>query len=1019
MSTQRELVEQLFEAALTFSPSERNAFLEMRCGGDAELRRKIEDLLAEDARAGSFLKHPPFHLLRDSVSNPRTHEATRPLSHDGIPRGERPEGQLRPGDVLGRRFKVLRYLNRGGMGEVYEAWDSDLGEVVAIKTIRSGLMSDPTIVDYFKEEVKQARKIAHPNVCRVYDLYSHENNPADRIWFLAMQLLDGVTLSEQLRHGGAFSLKDAFCLIQQLVCGLAAAHELGVVHRDFKSANIMLVSAAGGKTKAVITDFGLARRINATGAFTSGHGGEGTPAYVAPEQWCDGVAGPSADQYALGVVICEMILGERPTPARLDGPQLLPARLPAGRKIEDRWERVIGRCLEVKPEDRYGSVTEILPALDPPRRLGTTLRWLAAAIGLPILAAAGVLLVARLNRVPAIQDLTQITPLESLSADPSLSSDGKTIAYSSNKQDEANVDIWVQHVPDIPGTSVRLTSDPATDGEPSLSPDGRTVIFRSERAGGGLYISDAAGGGDRLLVKGGRGPRFSPDGRSIVYWTGDDNMVIASGHINVMDLVKGVDVDITPDKIADARQPIWNSDGRHILFNGCPKGRESLPDCFDWWATTKDGRELHLTDAKKSLEAKGLKQIGEFGGWYGGTVLFSAGAEEEVRVDSGVCKFCTRHREVMHLWELDISPKDSIVKGTPRELPDDARVAVTSSSLARNILAFTDLPTAFNVWRIDYGSNPITAYKVTQDADPDDNPYISQNGRWLAFIRGSASDRGVWIRNMMSGKEIPFPVPGSSKRAPIISNDAATVIYETVYASPKPKPKTDIPAIFLARSGTEPSRLCTSCRNPTGWFNSEAGFFYSNASMSQVMMYSFGDRQSKTLLSKQGAYLGEATWSPANEYLLFTASTKSVSGNDGKGNGANENGMTSQIFAAHFPHGAKVPDSKWIPITDSSESSEKPRWSGDGKTIFYLSNRDGFWCIWRRRFDPTSPQIVGNPVAVKHYHGSALSPYPVASYLFNLSVAGDSLYLNVAHISGTIYTGQIERQKYLPKSLDR
>jgi len=84
-----------------------------------------------------------------------------------------------------------------------------------------------------------------------------------------------------------------------------------------------------------------------------------------------------------------------------------------------------------------------------------------------------------------------------------------------------------------------------------------------------------------------------------------------------------------------------------------------------------------------------------------------------------------------------------------------------------------------------------------------------------------------------------------------------------------------------------------------------------------------------------------------------------------------------------------------------------------------LSNRDGFWCIWRRRFDPTSPQIVGNPVAVKHYHGSALSPYPVASYLFNLSVAGDSLYLNVAHISGTIYTGQIERQKYLPKSLDR
>ena len=1011
MATPRELVEQLFEAALTLSPPERNAFLDKSCGSDTELRRKVEDLLEEDARAGSFLEHPPFHLLHDLVSNSHTDKATQSLSRDGITQGERSEGRLRPGEFLSGRFEVLRFLNRGGMGEVYEAWDSDLRETVALKTIRSGRMSDPTIVDYFKEEVKQARQIAHPNVCRVYDLYSHGNNPADRIWFLAMQLLDGVTLSEHLRDTGPFSRKDAYGLIQQLVSGLAAAHELGVVHRDVKSANVMLVPAPGGKIRAVITDFGLAKRITAAAPFTSGRGGEGTPAYVAPEQWRRGDAGPQADQYALGVVICEMITGERPIPAKLDGPEPLPARLPAGRKIEDRWERVIRRCLEVKPEDRFGSVLEILPALDPQRRPGSTSRWLAAVVGLPITAAAVVLLVARVNLAPAIQNLKQITPLGSLSANPSLSSDGKTIAYSSNKGDKENVDIWIQH---LPGAAVQITSDPATDDEPSLSPDGHTVVFRSERAGGGIYISDAAGGGERLLVKGGRGPRFSPDGRSIIYWTGDDNMVVASGRIYLLNLASGMPVQLATE-FTDAREPIWNSDGYHILFNGCSKGSETLPDCFEWWVTTTKGDNPHPTGAKHLLDLQQLKQIGDFGGWYGDTVLFSAGTEE--KVDSDACKFCSTHREVMHLWELDISPKDSAVKGKPRELPDDARVAVTSSSLARNVVAFTDLPTAFNIWRIDYGHNPAQpkADIITQDADLDNNPYISQNGRWLTFIRGSASDRGVWIRNMTSGKEFPFPVPGSSKSAPIISNDGSTLLYE---AREKTREKP-IPAIYVARSGTEPSRLCAVCRNPTGWFDDKGGFFHSDASMSQVMMYSFRDRQSRAILSKQGAYVAEATWSPANEYLLFTVSTKSGNGNGGNENDADEGAMNSQVFVAHFPLGAKVPDSMWIPITDSSESSEKPRWSGDGKTIFYLSNRDSFWCVWGRHFDPASRRIVGNPFVVQHYHEPAFSPYPVASYLFNLSVAGDLLYLNVAHISGTIYTGQIERQKYLPKSLDR
>ena len=141
-----------------------------------------------------------------------------------------------PGDLIANRFEILRFLSRGGMGEVYEAWDLELKERVALKAIRPEIALYADVLERFKREVKQARGISHPNVCRVHELFSHEPNPDVKVWFLSMEFLEGVTLSDHLRHHGPMPTSSAFELVEQMVHGLIAAHALGVIHRDFKLA---------------------------------------------------------------------------------------------------------------------------------------------------------------------------------------------------------------------------------------------------------------------------------------------------------------------------------------------------------------------------------------------------------------------------------------------------------------------------------------------------------------------------------------------------------------------------------------------------------------------------------------------------------------------------------------------------------------------------------------------------------------------------------------------------------------
>jgi DNA-binding response OmpR family regulator len=293
------------------------------------------------------------------------------------------ESVFQTGDVVAFRFRIVRYLARGGMGELYEAEDLELRERVALKTILSTIADDERSILLFKREVHLARQVTHPNVCRIYDVFRHRpsgaDGPALEVVFLAMELLHGETLADKLHRDGRLQTTDILPIARQMAAGLAAAHRVGVVHRDFKSHNVMLVKpdASDQEMRVVVTDFGLARRSSqdeTTGfSLSLADTGEisGTPAYMAPEQVEGDAVTPATDVYAFGVVLYELVTGTWPfvadTPIRTAIKRLHEAPTPPRVHVPDvnpRWEATILRCLARQPGDRFASLGEVVASLE-------------------------------------------------------------------------------------------------------------------------------------------------------------------------------------------------------------------------------------------------------------------------------------------------------------------------------------------------------------------------------------------------------------------------------------------------------------------------------------------------------------------------------------------------------------------------------------------------------------------------------------------------------------------------------
>jgi serine/threonine protein kinase len=283
---------------------------------------------------------------------------------------------FQPGMLVGKRYRIVQFIARGGMGEVYEAFDQDLHERVALKTVNSTVSDSPRAAHLLKGEVQTARRVSHPNVCRIYDFGTHlMHKSGAQISFLTMEFVEGETLGQRIRLGGALPIPEAQKLARQLLHGLSAAHDAHVLHRDFKSDNVMLRNGADDDICPLIMDFGLARALNRDskqGSSSSNGALVGTFSNIAPEQLEGKLHSKASDVYAFGVVWFEMLTGElpfesssSPAVAVLDRVRrAAPAPSSRNPSIPRELDALVLGCLRRSPKERYRTAGEVLAALD-------------------------------------------------------------------------------------------------------------------------------------------------------------------------------------------------------------------------------------------------------------------------------------------------------------------------------------------------------------------------------------------------------------------------------------------------------------------------------------------------------------------------------------------------------------------------------------------------------------------------------------------------------------------------------
>jgi tetratricopeptide (TPR) repeat protein/tRNA A-37 threonylcarbamoyl transferase component Bud32 len=345
-----ERLKSLFNAAIEMPPNERQAFVENCCAGEPELRTQLVGMIAA-------------HQVLDVETAPGVKGLLQALQQ-----------VFSPSQVVLGRFQIIRLVGSGGMGDVYEAVDQELNQTVALKTIRTEIADSSAAFSRFKREVLLARRVSGPNVCRIHELFRLESGQeTSQCAFIAMEFLNGITLADRLKTGGPIPWQEALSIAREICAGLTAIHDAGIVHRDLKTRNIMLVGKPDA-VRAVLMDFGLARETASTAdgvtAMTITGAVMGTPSYMAPEQFEGKEITSGADIFALGIVLHEMVTTKNPFAATTLIQAAMMRREPPNvsslkeHGVPRQWEHVIRRCLDYLPEHRFQSAKQVIRALE-------------------------------------------------------------------------------------------------------------------------------------------------------------------------------------------------------------------------------------------------------------------------------------------------------------------------------------------------------------------------------------------------------------------------------------------------------------------------------------------------------------------------------------------------------------------------------------------------------------------------------------------------------------------------------
>ena len=698
---------------------------------------------------------------------------------------------LSPGDRLGR-YAVVSPLGAGGMGEVYRARDGELEREVALKILPEEFSSDPDRVMRFEREAKVTAALSDPNVLSVFDVGRDGGRT-----YLVFEMLEGSTLAEVMK-GGALRTREALDYAGQVARGLAAAHAQRVVHRDVKPANLFLTTTGIIK----ILDFGLARiraassqHAEETTAEVTGPGLVlGTVSYMSPEQARGEPLDARSDIFSLGAVLYEMLCGRHPfrrgswsetaTAILRDAPADL-GQLEG--QAPGAVRRLVGRCLEKRPEDRFQTANDLALAVDllwrgeewaakessatpvreesesGPATSAVPVRsrqrlWLAVGSAGLLAMAAGAWLLLRSPPLPP-----RVVPLTSMRGEkrfPSLSPDGTQIAFQWYGEKLDNLDIYLMLIGSPEAR--RLTTDPAQDGAPSWSPDGRQIAFTRARPGGmpTLQVISPLGGSDRKLADFATVgvPSWSPDGRWLVAartrpggesgpypgWPPSDGLFLIPAE-------GGEPRELAPGPVASQTfEPRFSPNGRYLAYVSCI-------DFSCHLEVVELGADFQPKGPPRRLTRRPVSVVGG--------LAWSPDEKALVFVDYGT----------QRLWRVPIGGSRS---ATPIELAG-ARSIRPSTTASRDRLVFLRMLTDSDVYRFEAGR---PAEPVLASLSLDHNPHFSPDGRRVAFESGRSLDgHEIWLADADGTHSVQLTRgPGISQGSPRWSPDGRRIAFDTL-----------------------------------------------------------------------------------------------------------------------------------------------------------------------------------------------------------------------------------------------
>ena len=652
------------------------------------------------------------------------------------------------------------------------------------------------------------------------------------------------------------------------------------------------------------------------------------------------------------------------------------------------------RYVQTLPKQGYRFVATVtqVPSLtdaalvDKPR-----LRWAQWAAAITILASAAILASALVKNRTAksAPTLTRLTSWSGLTISPALSNDGTLLAYASDREGEGSLHIWVQPVRGR--EPLRITNGPANDDSPSFSPDGREIAFRSERDGGGVYVVPVTGGDPKRLVPLGRRPRYSPDGRWIAYWIGTDTAVgltqsrfplPGSAKMYIIPSAGGTPQQLRPD-FAAVSYPVWTPDSKHILFLGNrdpqliyePSDlRQAGADSVDWWVTPIEGGPAIPTGANAAFRAMGLASISQVPQQWTPDTL---GVLVSPELDGA-----------QNLWRVPVSRNDWKVSGVPQRLTFGTAMEA-EASVAGNRIAFASLNANLNIWSIPIDPNRAAVsdvpQRLTQEVFDHIYPAISPDGQKVLYSSRRSGTRDLWMKDLATGEEKVLSTPPWSVFGSVFSPDGSKVAYRSI------ENHESVVSIVPLYGGSR--EKIAACPAMGGWSSDGRRLLCIGTDPARIYALDLEARHSIPFLNHATWTLWQPQFCADNRWILFNATSPG----------------RSRIFVAPVRAQGLIPESDWIAITDGIWD-DIPRWSPDGKTVYFISERDGYRCIWAQRLN-SSKHPLGAAIPVFHAHEARRSLLDIQAGNLEISVARDKIVVNMNERSGNVWMMTVAGQQ--------